>query len=257
MIKQSSGSRENHRLIFLVPLISSRLASDWGEVVDHLSLTINSILRSTSEHFLIGICHNQEDKIPDFRDSRVVAIPANFPPNGDVGAGTIDKRRKVRAAAAYFKSEQMGDNYFMFLDADDLVHRELVAYVLGKAEDKAYLINEGYCYDSLNGSFSAISGEFHLLCGSCFISYFNTSELPDDYMDDECLLSKIQGGRHRNWGGRAKRFGKKVSRIPFPAIVYHMNHSESLRGMKTGFVPRIVGKKLGFLESRLVRQVFL
>ena len=98
----------------------------------------------------------------------------------------------------------------MFLDADDLVHKDILAYVLAHAHG-SYVVDQGYVLDLSSGVLWHRREGFHLTCGSSFVCRFARDELPSSWEDDASPFAQFgsaldQRGhsRLRSGGGRAR-----------------------------------------------------
>jgi hypothetical protein len=78
----------------------------------------------------------------------------------------------------------------MFLDADDLIHRDLLAYVLGHGRE-SYLIDDGSFYDASSGLLWRRRAGFHRICGSSLLCAFHPEELPTSWEDESCPFASF------------------------------------------------------------------
>lgn len=223
-------------VIFCIPLISRELAVNWEGVVSNLNNTIRSIMGQSNGSFEVAICHNEKPEIAFWDDSRVKSIPAEFPSNTELMQSNSDKRDKLRHIASTYRDG--GERYFMFLDADDLVHQSLCEYVLSDDNRRGYWITKGFSLDAGDGRLYRIESEFEKYCASCFIGYFRSEELPTNHADLEGRFSGVLSTKHRNWHQKARQLGRPVDPVDFHSVVYLVGHDSSLRGMKTKFAKR-------------------
>jgi hypothetical protein len=142
-----------------------------------------------------------------------------------------DKFRKRRYIGAWMRETLNVEGiYVMFLDADDLVHKDLVAYVLSDDNHRSYYPTKGYEYDCRTGMLGrrTFTGGY----GSCLISYFRKEELPRSWEDEDCAYAQFK--LHKDFKRVASDLEKSLDSIPFRAVVYLSNHSESLRLIHMG-----------------------
>lgn len=143
----------------------------------------------------------------------------------------------------------------MFLDADDLVDRELVGFL--RSGDSAFVVNQGYRYDAATGALR-YQPHFNEFCRSCFSAPFSRDDLPQTWTDRKATLSKFRG--HSHYVSIAGSLGMQTAEVPFPAITYVINHTESLefdrRGRKSlvgdidpGKASEILRKSFAFTRS--------
>ena len=125
--------------------------------------------------------------------------------------------------------------YVMFLDADDLVHRDLVVHVHSSREP-SYVVHTGYIADLERGLLRHRRTNFHRTCGSSFVCRFARTELPTSWDDLSAPFSQFgsspdQRG-HPEYDQVATELGRPPVALPFPAVTYVVNHAESLWSAK-------------------------
>ncbi len=223
---------------FVVPFKPRSVCSDWERAQEHLRRTVRSAVVAGGEQALVVVvCHDQPD-LRDVAGLNVVVLAAPFAePTAERGGGH-DKAAKRRHGAAWLRDRAgKGSIYVMFLDADDLVHRDVVRWTLADARP-SYLLGEGFTFDAALGLLQHRPREFYLTCGSTFICRFDADELPARWDDLAAPFSQFgatphQRG-HEEYGDIASEQGKPPAPVPFPAVVYTVNHGENLRNVKTG-----------------------
>jgi hypothetical protein len=212
--------------------------SDWDLAQVNLRRTVRSIRAAAGDSSLVLVaCHDEPDLsgFESLVDVERVPFPA---PSDHALEGGRDKARKRGFAAARLRAKLGQDEcYVMFLDADDLVHRDLPAYVLGQ-ERGSYLVDQGYTHDSSSGLLWRVRSGFHLICGSSFICSFRADELPSSWDDRSSPFMQF-GARpeqrgHAEYDQVATDLGRPPTHVPFPAVVYLANHSESRWSRRTG-----------------------
>jgi hypothetical protein len=123
----------------------------------------------------------------------------------------------------------------MFLDADDFVHRDLASYVIGDDNRRSYLVTQGYRYDCRSGVLDRRPTTFYRICASSFIGYFRKHELPRSWEDTDGAFAQFgcyPPVGHQEYDKLAAEQGKAPDAIPFDAVVYTINHGESLRSTR-------------------------
>lgn len=166
------------------------------------------------------------------QDPRIRLIEAEFSVNDDLMRGARDKYKKRKLAASILKQEGKS-GYFFGLDADDLVHQDLVRHVLSEQSGaEAFVMMSGIKADVANRRFQFVPDGFYRRCGSCFVLGLENLELPDDFKDKSSLYSKCIKDKHAAHHDNALALGKKVAWIDFPAVVYVVNHQVSLWSIK-------------------------
>jgi hypothetical protein len=222
---------------FAVALKPRSASCDWGRVQDDLRRTVRSA-RAASRGYssvVLVACHEEPD-LGDVADADVHIRAVPFPRPADAWEGGRDKARKRRFAAAWLRQVMSGGGaYVMFLDADDLVHHDLVRYVMEWGHG-SYLVDRGYFVDVAAGLVHRRRADFHKACGSSFVCRFERDELPTSWDDLSAPFSRFgatpeQRG-HQDYDQVAAELGRAPISIPFPAVAYLVNHPESLRAAK-------------------------
>jgi len=221
--------------VFAIALKPKSASSDWRQVESNLRRTIRSARASDAAASVIVACHD-EPELGEVADS-VVALRVPFPEPGSPAEGGRDKSAKRRHAAAWLRETMLDDDpaYVMFLDADDLVHRDLVDFVRSGREP-SYVVRSGYIADLERGVLRHRRTEFHQTCGSSFVCRFARAELPTSWEDLSAPFSQFgsapdQRG-HPEYDQVATDLGRPPIAFPFPAVTYVVNHDESLWSAK-------------------------
>jgi hypothetical protein len=225
------------RFVFAVALKPRSVSSDWERVQNDLRRTIRSARAASRDHdsVVVVACHD-EPNLGAVTDAGVHVRAVPFARPANVWEGGRDKARKRRFAAAWLRDEMRDPQvYVMFLDADDLVHRDLVRYVV-EGGNGSYLVDRGYFVDVAAGLVHRRRTDFHEACGSSFVCRFERDELPSSWDDLSAPFSRFgaspeQRG-HQDYDEVAAELGRPPISIPFPAVAYLVNHPESLRAAK-------------------------
>lgn len=224
-----------HRFVFAVSLKPRSVSSDWQRVEANLRRSIRSARASDPSALIIVACHDEPD-LGEFSEN-VVTLRVSFPEPPGPAEGGRDKAAKRRHAAAWLR-RSMGDDdaaYVMFLDADDLVHRDLVPHVRSNGRP-SYIVHTGYVADLERRLVRHRRSDFHKTCGSSFVFRFARSELPASWEDLSAPFSQFgaspeQRG-HPEYDQVATDLGRPPVAFPFPAVTYVVNHAESLWSAK-------------------------
>jgi hypothetical protein len=224
---------------FAIPLKPRSACADWDLAQANLRRTIRSAQAAVGSA-AVGIvvaCHDE----PDLADAaapdvHVLSVPFTEPPH--IRDGGRDKAKKRRFIGAWLREALTGDAlYVMLLDADDLVHKEVVRHVLSYGHG-SYLVEDAYSLDLASGLLQHRRQGFDWARGSSFVCRFTPAELPSSTDDltrpfSQFGASPDQRG-HAEWPQVATELGRPPKPIPFPAVVYTVNHGESLWATRSG-----------------------
>lgn len=243
--------------VFAIALKPKSGSSDWQRVENNLRRTIRSARASDPAASVIVACHD-EPALGDVAPG-VVALRVPFPEPSSPEQGGWDKAAKRRHAAAWLRETMSAADavHVMFLDADDLVHRDLVTHVRS-SRAPSYVVQTGYIADLGRGLLRRRRTDFHKTCGSSFVFQFARDELPTAWDDLSAPFSQFgsspdQRG-HPEYDQVATELGRPPATFPFPAVTYVVNHAESLWSAK-GRGQRPVGAFQDLVPPAAARRV--
>jgi hypothetical protein len=216
-------------VIFAISLKAKSSSADWPLVEENLRRTLASVAASDDQRFHIVIAGHTAPTI-DWTPN-ITFLEAPFPAPKTRARGARDKHRKRALIGAWLRSRGRAMTKVVFLDADDLINRRLVGH-LRASKARAFIFTEGYCYTADRGALRPVPKLFHLMCGSSFAAEFSKADLPRSW--EETDVPFRQFGKHGQSAETAAALGMTVERVPFPAAVYIVNHSESLIGVVWG-----------------------
>ncbi|HEY8698307.1 MAG TPA: hypothetical protein VIM02_11860 [Rhizomicrobium sp.] len=219
------------KFVFAIPVKPKGITARWDLVSSNLARTIRSILAGVNQDFAIYIC-GHEQPCPEFADSRVRFVQATFDFGPELERALQDKWRKLCLIGSTLMAEGYDDFYLMFLDADDLIHRKLVEHVLATDNKRSYLIRDGYKLDTVTGRLMLQEENFDRSCGSTFVGWFENCDLPPQDTDRDSYFRKFMP--HKSRAVEAALRGRPPDPVPFPAVVYPVNHMESLQWRRRG-----------------------
>jgi hypothetical protein len=243
--------------VFAIALKPKSVSSDWQQVEANLRRTIRSA-RASDPAARVLVAGHDEPELGELADG-VVVLRVPFPEPTSTAEGGQDKSAKRRYAAAWLR-EMMRDGdeaYIMFLDADDLVHRDLVAHVRSSGEP-SYVARSGYIADLERRVLRHRRTDFDKTCGSSFVFRFARAELPAAWDDLSAPFSQFgsapdQRG-HPEYDQVAADLGRPPIAFPIPAVTYVVNHAESLWSAK-GRGLRPVGAVQDLVSPHRARRV--
>jgi hypothetical protein len=141
--------------------------------------------------------------------------------------GCHDKQRKVLFGLLY--CQELNPDTFMIVDADDLVHRDLVRFVSDHSDVNAFILNRGYRYNFGNIELRK-SRNFHMISASSMVFPYVVSEFKDVRSADEVDAHYATQTAHPK--PIEKIFDErkiKYRYIPYYAGVYMRGYDDSLR----------------------------
>lgn len=234
---------------FAIPVSARKDDAQWSRVNELLKLTLGSILNQTSDRYKIFVCgHDRPEVLSEYSLPSIKFIGVDFPLPQTDKAKRRDKRRKRWEIAREVR--RLGGGYYMFMDADDLVHRDFVQFITSNDNQVGYLINKGYALDFTNRRIAPIPGafnrDFNRVCGSSGAVYLLPEDLPDGEYDPErqdLLYTQIRN--HKYFEEGPMRGGKTLTALPFAAGVYTLNNSINLSNL----LVRTEDRQLSLIEG--------
>lgn len=221
------------KLVFCISLKSRANSIDWSTVSRYFENTLKSIQGSSSRDFHIVVAGHDKPACLTEAPSNVTFLEAPFPPPSTKERGRpSDKARKRRLAGAWVKGNIESRVRLAYIDADDIVSRDLVADSLKSSLEFSLIVDAGYRLDLSNGNLEKIDAEFYKHCGSCLLPVFNADELPESWEDDIKVFSQF--GPHPKLIERFEALNRPLRKLKNPSVAYLINHPESLEHAKKG-----------------------
>ncbi|SFA91346.1 hypothetical protein SAMN05421688_1704 [Poseidonocella pacifica] len=229
--------RQPERVVFVIPVVGRRLIEDWAAVEARLQATVAGLLSQSDSRWEALICC---EDMPDLPWSRTLFHLPYV--KADESFDKWDKLRHLVNAA----TDRGPEGYLMPLDADDLLHPELVATLLRDASPNGYLMRRGYLYDVSERQIAIANPRslmapnqraFWKLCGSCAAFPL----LPGDPKSKN-FLSGAVSYEHRMFEYLARLAGRPLTPVDTPLVCYMTNHGNNfsrLRG-RGGFKARLI-----------------
>jgi hypothetical protein len=224
-LKASPPDPAKGEVIFAIPLISRDRADNWTRVQENLNATLTSLRRQTDSRWRAIVCCQDRPEDVDF-DQQVSFLP--FP---HVLPG-YDNHPKYAHIRMHMMRGDIGAGYYVQLDADDLVHPDLVSFVLSDNNRQGYIIDRGYMLDHATLDLAVLqpadaeypeATEFLRSCGSSSLLWFDFTH----GADFGTVLARR--GNHRKVARNMAYFGFHMQPVPFHAAIYVMNHGDNLR----------------------------
>jgi hypothetical protein len=235
----SSARLRRRRFAFAIPFKPRSACADWEQAQANLRRTIGSIRSAAgSEAAVVVVACHEEPDLGDVGGDDVHLLSVPFAEPADQWEAARDKARKRRFIGSWLRQALVADEaYVMFFDADDLVHKDTLEYVLAHGHG-SYVVDHGYFLDLTSGLLWHRRQAFHRTCGSSFVCRFARGELTLTWEDVASPFAQFgtppdQRG-HEDYDAVAAELGRPPVILPFPAVVYTVNHSESLSQIEFG-----------------------
>lgn len=207
---------------FFVPIFERRRAPNWDIVEANLLRTVEAVRRQTDNRWRLVVCSQDRPEQTDFDDQvQFLRYPVSH-------AGKSDKTHKLRFTARYLARNARRDGYAFFLDGDDIPHPSLVQYILEDNNGQGYYLPQGYCFDAASRTLLAplnTDGDEHTfawLCGSSHAVRFDTR-----YDASQTVHISLRGDHMKARQNLKERVGLNLQPVPFPAMIYIVNHGSS------------------------------
>ena len=220
---------------FGIPLRAKVASRNWDLVCSNLKRTLTSLAGQTERRFRVLLaCHD----VPDFLAEEphlaamvdVIDVSGDFGPAQEVEQFNRDKARKKRAIGAHLHKSDVEECYVMFFDADDLLHKRFVEWVLERDNKRGVLIPNGYIFNNATSGIALANEEirpFYRQCGSCAVMYFQRGEFPKRFDDTRNHFSKFKA--HTQFHEVAAEFGRPLEPMSEYVGLSMVNHGENNR----------------------------
>ena len=215
-------------LLFVVTVKSRQAASDWDSFSALVNRCLTSLTRQTSpDYAVVVVCDELPE--PTFRHPKVhdVHVPGPGLSSPTWGEGEADRAKRLLAGAAF--GAQFSPDFVMNVDCDDLVHRDVAAFVNRHPQSAGWYLDQGYAWRHGSRWALRLRFGFNNVCGTCMIV---RPELLDAAFSDEPLAyerTPVPGGA-RWFDHRLTVVGGHALRpLPLPGAVYFVATGENLR----------------------------
>jgi hypothetical protein len=273
------------RIVFLIPIASSRVMKNWPLACSYLRQTIESIFNSSNGNFCVVVAGHEA---PDFDlppDPRFKFLSLDHPiPSREDDfwrAAMRDKMTKLGAAWNYAKSTWNPD-YVMKVDWDDLISSKLVDWLATAKDEAGYRVKDGWLWSSGSRHLIQRSETFDLICGTCLIIRneladqrgpflnsmdgikFDAASLEFEAANNRSLIpgagigTLLLNDNHGRAEAQFKYLGHQLGVVPFKAAVYRVQNSQSVsgRGFQIHSLRSLLGgiRRTRFITSGLRRE---
>ena len=219
-------------LTFIIPVRHQDNASDWPRLKVNLAQTMRSIRAQTNKQWRAIVVANEGAELPELPNGFEV-VSVQFPPNpkydlnGDdreaiYDAVRLDKGRRILAGMLHADKTE----YFMVVDDDDFVHRDLVAFAASNPGCNGWRINDGLVWDD-GGKLLLLNSDFNNLCGTSLVIKANLYNLPARFGDASEEFIKTMLGSHVMIAKILNERGFPLAPLPFVGSIYRVGHAGS------------------------------
>lgn len=166
------------KLGIVIPLKSKKVAKNWDVTCANIKATVSSILLQSSQEFSVVIVGHEkpeflENILDDVSNLYFQELSELDPPivtlNKTENQISYEKDRcsKILKGIVFLRKIEKISHWFP-LDADDLIHKNLVKTLSESKRFDAIIINRGYVYYKLNNILN-LENNFSSYCGSSAI----------------------------------------------------------------------------------------
>ncbi|MEA5516910.1 hypothetical protein [Nodularia sp. UHCC 0506] len=218
----------------IIPLKAKKVSRSWEITSNLLHNTLLSLQNQSSQNYHAVVVGHDRPHLSALRHDLINFIHTEFeiPPLKKGGSYSkysdfdriIDKYRKIAEGYCFLESKNI--QYFMVLDADDLIHKDLSKYILADCNPHGYILKAGYEYFS-KAKRVIPRKKLDKICGSTTIIHANHMPKIDTVNDESlklipwCFLSHSQMEEY---------FFKKKSplkTVPFKSLMYVLQHDDN------------------------------
>ncbi|WOF22360.1 hypothetical protein N8K70_13325 [Microbacterium betulae] len=230
-------------------------ADDYAYNETLLSATLASLEQQTSDDYIVIIVGNRAPSFPLPQRTRFVEVDFEPParvngPHADRSGFVKDKGTKI--GAGLLAAREHEPDWVMIFDADDFVHRDLVAFVETRPGSDGWVIDRGWIYSRSRNGYRRQEA-FNRTCGTSYIIPFDAYNVPPDlsiHSTQEALLAAYGDvlpnimGAHRNAETWHRAHGRTLRSLPFRGAVYHVDTGENHSGKALAGVIRPLDAQL-------------
>jgi hypothetical protein len=223
-----SKTPTHYTTLFIIPLKSSKNDKDWDLTCKLLNQTLSSIEgQTTTDHHTFIVC-NEMPKITANSDKTSI-LSTDICIEGEYThkKGCLDKQQKVYYGL--LKARELNPHYVMIVDADDLIHRDLLSYCHNQSGYDGFILNKGYVLP-FGHKHMTKRNDFHLLSASSVIFSYNQDyfQNQNDVRSDFLNYHMTNTPHDVNIENNFKKLGVKFRFVPFYAGIYLRSYGNSL-----------------------------
>jgi hypothetical protein len=220
-------------IVFIVPFISKQVCKDWNLATVLLQGTLDSIANQSDQRFrIIVACHEIPEVVFKGNVEKLTFLPMPYSPLDDEWRGKPQTDRMMKCCTALLSLKDTEFKYCMAVDADDRIHRNLVAFLYEQPQSDGWIADRGYQVDYPSKRLMQYD-RLSKICGSTMILSKKLVGVPQAYTAEEyqkCIY--CQG--HQTMENYFMEQGFYLNSVPFYAVQYILNHNinDSIRWRK-------------------------
>lgn len=133
-------------LAFITTIRHPRNSTDYGQVEEFLSDTLDSIARQACDDYVVIVVGNQKPAFPLPPQMHFVGV--NFPPptaqrGAQTGMGPVIWDKGTKTGIGLAAAREFSPDFVMFFDADDYLHRDVARYVHDHPDSQGWVVRKG------------------------------------------------------------------------------------------------------------------
>ena len=193
-----------------------------------VNATLSSISAQTNQDYRVLLVCNEPPEVEPRRENLdIIETDIRIEGPFDSTKGRINKQRKILHGLLAARAHN--PRRVMVVDADDLLHRDLVQFAADTHDVDGLIINRGYRFNLGNPELRRCLN-YHLVSGSSLIFPFKLSDFSTISSDEEIFAHHISREDHPRPGEAImKSLGLTYRYVPFYAGIYVRGHEDSLR----------------------------
>lgn len=224
------------KVLVVIPFAAKRTVSDWDSSCRLLERTIHSLLALPPEFASVSVIgHDYPENITFGDRCEWIAIADTPPSKLDSTAKMSDKGAKVLMGVR--KAYTDGHEWVMFVDADDLINRDLPLYCELDKYD-AVCFENGYSWNEKSQLLLKIP-KFHQICGTSWIMRLTPQMFPNWLGDGGNRVCDIA---HNSRFETLTKINARIKRIKTPMAMYSVGQKSAMgfsEMMGLSFTPKI------------------
>ncbi|MGD1871899.1 MAG: glycosyltransferase family A protein [Mastigocoleus sp.] len=221
--------------VFVVPVMSSKVANSWEKVSQLFERCIRSICQQTSNNFrVIVVCHDKP--LIKFTHPNVVYIKVNLKIPKSTQEKRLDKGHKVLKGLRF--AAKFNPDYTMNVDADDCISKHLVKFIEDRPKCNGWIIKKGHFYKE-GARWSYLCRNFDNICGTCNIINYQLYDLSNNLENQQDYIISEFYGDHKLIKRKMLSKGIKFHDLPFFGAIYTLDNGENFYNPSfSKFVPK-------------------